>query len=232
MGKKPDSIENIIRREFSKISFYNKKKDELDVTKEYRNKNYSISYIAHTPKFEEYDFSYFNCSIILYLPDRAAVWDNLWLDENKRGKGWGGELIKKGETLFKKLGLQTAYVWNSTNSSFWNHMGYPASLKVLRKKGKKNIYQYVHDHITSMSFYKGEILDISKSGYRVFNINYYSSPSEDDEFLINFNVKIDLQKRKANWDIVSAPDQYTKEIETKLNDMFCHMKLRITTDFL
>lgn len=232
MGKKPDNIERIIRREFSKLSFYNEKKDEFEVTKEYRNKSYNISYSAHTPEVEEYDFSYFNCSIALYLPDKAAVWDNLWLDETKRGNGWGGELIKRGEFLFKKLGMQTAYVWNSTNPSFWTHMGYPTSLKVLRKRGEKNVYQHIHDTITSMSFYKGEVLDVSKSGYRVFSVDYYHSPSEDYESSINFNVKIDLQKRKANLDILSAPEQYSKEIETKLKYMFRHMKLRITTEFL
>ncbi len=224
MGKKSDKLEYLIKEKFSKLSFYSQN-DTLEIKPEEENKNvYNVEYNAIKASESGYNPSYFKCNMILNFEERAAVWKNVWLDDDCRGKGWGGELIRAGELLFKKLDMQTAYIDTNSNQPFWTSRGYKASLKVLNKEGKKNFYQHVYETITSMIFYKGEDVTINPNDRRKFEISYSSGEwSYDDPYYENYisiEMRIDFKKKKAVWGKIQAPHKSLKERIVKFDKLF------------
>ena len=174
MGKKSDNLEALVKEDFSKLSFYSQN-DTLEVKPDCDNKSiYDLEYDAIHSCEDGSNVYYFNCCITIDLIERNAVWKNVRLNDEYHGKGWGGELIRAGESLFKKLGIQTAYVDTNVNKPFWESRGYKASFKILDNKGKKNFYQHVYETISSMSFYKGEDITISHDNKKCFFASYSS----------------------------------------------------------
>lgn len=194
VAQKEEDLESLIKKEFSELSFYSPY-DRLEVTKD-ENKNYAVTYNARKARTPEYG-SYFKCDINLDLKQKSATWLYLWLDEEYRGRGLGGEIVKKGETMFKKLNLSTAYIQSNMNPEFWTKMGYPACLKLMKKSEKKSIYYHTYELLTALGIKNKKAKVEVTEGYEgVYGLSY---DCIERDYELNFEIRIDKKRKTATW---------------------------------
>lgn len=199
MAQKEEDLESLVKKGFSKLDFYSKH-DVFEVTKD-ENENCFIEYYAKKSKTPDYN-SYFKCSIELNFKQKSATWVYLWLDEKYRGKGWGGELVKKCEALFKKLDLSMAYVQSNINHEFWARMGYPTCLKPMKKSDEKSFYQYSYELLKALGVKnKKASAVVTENDERTFELSYNCVEDDDD---LSFKISVDTKGRTATWTRMEA----------------------------
>lgn len=228
MAQKECDLDTLVKKEISKLSFYSKH-DTIELTKD-ENDNYLLEYYARKPKTPEYK-SYFKCSVDLNFKQKSATWVYVWLDEKYRGKGWGGELVKKGEDLFKKLDLSIAYVHSNMNPDFWTSVGYPTCLKPIKKAEEKSLYHHTYDLLKDIGVKNKKakvwITDLDED---TFEINYECIEKNYD---LSFEIKIDMKEKTATWTRMNAenPEKLIVKSEkifkklgiTNVNEnIYCH----------
>lgn len=225
MVQKKEGLESLIKKEFQKLSFYNSEYDTLEISK--TGERYFVEYTAVKPEEKfSYNNQYFNCSIEISLEDKSATWNYIHLDEEYRKKGWGGELISTGESMFKKLGVQTAYVHNNINPGFWTRMGYPISLKILKKKTKnKNFYFHAHELISSIA--EGEEGNVLITEYdRVLELSYDSRKKGSYLDETSIELKVDMPNKTAAWTRLSAPAGKKSRIMGRCEEMLKNLGIK------
>ena len=216
MAQKECDLDTLVKRELSKLSFYSKH-DSIELTKD-ENENYLLEYYAKKAKTPEYK-SYFKCSVDLNFKQKSATWIYVWLDEKYRGKGWGGELVKKGEDLFKKLDLSIAYVHSNMNPDFWTSVGYPTCLKQIKKSDEKSVYHHTYGLLKEIGVKnKKAKVWITELDDNTFEINYECIEKNYD---LNFEMKIDTKEKTATWVRMDAekPDKLISKSEKMLKSL-------------
>lgn len=211
MAQKKEDLELLIDKEFSKFSFYNKK-DELSITKQ-ENDTYFIDYYAINKKPHEDDNAYINCTIELNTKEKYAIWNYIWIEEEHRGKGWGGKIIKNLEKTFKKIGIEITYVNNNINPGFWTRMGYPVNIKLLKKKPKaQNMYHHAYQLIEDLGL-KNETANLVVNNYNenIFDLSYSYDADKHKDKELGFDMRIDLKEKTA-----ILRDVHAKKDEQKL----------------
>jgi len=200
VAQKKTGLESVVYKEFSNFSFYNKK-DDLSITK-YEDGTYLVDYSSMKKrKANESTQRYINCTIDLNPEEKNATWTYIWVDDEYRGKGWGKEIVKKGEDMFKKMGMETSYVSNNINTGFWTRMGYPSNIKVLSKNAKtKSVYYQAYRLINSLGL-KNKKANLTVNNYeeKVFNLGYFYEGSGQSRRNLSFDIKINLRERTAVW---------------------------------
>lgn len=194
MAQKECDLDTLVKKELSKLTFYSKY-DLIELTKD-ENNNYLLEYYARKSRTPEYK-SYFKCSVDINFKQKAATWVYVWLDEKYRGKGWGGELVKKGEGLFKKLDLSIAYVHSNMNPDFWTSVGYPACLKPIKKTYEKSIYYHTYDLLKSIGVKNKKAKScVTELDEDTLEISYDCIEKNYD---LSFEIKIDMKEKTATW---------------------------------
>jgi GNAT superfamily N-acetyltransferase len=79
---------------------------------------------------ESGNYGYYD--FLVDLQKKSSYKGNLYLTLEYRGRGMGRKLVEMREDVCRDLSINLILIDDSTNPSFWNHMGYePATKEIL-----------------------------------------------------------------------------------------------------
>ncbi|MFH0798109.1 MAG: GNAT family N-acetyltransferase [Candidatus Woesearchaeota archaeon] len=112
-----DELKSAFGRNLSRVRI---PADQADLEVRLRDGRYVINYDIYPKGMAADSYVWME-----YNPDDRSVGIKMiQVDDYHQGKGYGKQLVKAVETAAKEIGAESVFALNSSNDSFWLHMGY------------------------------------------------------------------------------------------------------------